>query len=291
MERSIRKKLLRNPELCAILRGFDEEPAIYYSKAQDDTDRVINYPQIILSVEKFFDAIHGVSGLLTAEIICTQATLPPEPIEKLVRESLEGVLFRGEEIFLLKWNKSEPFTEPASERLPLVIGLEVTFEIRELPCAQTSSPDAIQALDDWAKEVFVVGKTPFEDFFIPTRELPAVWFETQSEKMLEQFAAYVRLEAQVKCHVFAPSVRARREWLIFLSRKLMTLKAIRLGDGTPLRIVGCETDFASDDVSGQMKITCDYSTPRDSFITVPINNKEYDWSSELRCYDGYLHDR
>lgn len=282
MEKLIRKKLKQNHELSKILAGFDGEPSIFYAKAPQDTDKEFNYPQIILSAERFSDSIHGVAGLLNVEIICTNATLPPEPIERLVRRSLEGVLFRGHEIFLLKWSKSEVFTEPASERMPLVIGLETTFEIRELPSAETSSPDAIQALNDWAKEVFVVGRSEFEDFFIPSRECPAVWFETERTRMTGQQAAVVWLEEQVKGHVFAPSVRSRREWLAFLGRKLMTLKAIQLRDGSPLRVTGVEVDYAADEASGQMKITCEFGALRRDEKTIPINIREYDWSSKLR---------
>lgn len=282
MERLIRKKLLLNRDLCRILAGLDDEPAIFYAKSPDDVAMEINYPQLVLSSEKFTDAVHGVAGLLTVEIICTQATLTPMPIEKLVRQSLEGVFFHGKEIFLLKWSKSETYTEPSSEHLATLIGMEVTFEIREFPTAETSTPDEIQALNDWAKEVFVVGKSAFDDFFIPSREKPAVYFETTAEKMTGQQAAVVWVEAQVRGHVFAPTVRARREWLTILNRKLMTLKAIPLGDGTPLRIVGVEVDFTADELAGQLKITCAFGVSRTRLKTIPINHREYDWSSELR---------
>lgn len=282
MERLIRKRLKQNRELSKILAGFDGEPAIFYAKAPDDVDKEFSYPQIILSTERFSDTIHGVAGLLNVEIICTNATLTPEPIERLVRQSLEGVLFRGHEIFLLKWSKSEVFTEPASERMPLIIGLETTFEIRELPSAETSSPDAIQALNDWAKEVFVVGRSEFEDFFIPSRECPAVWFETEMTRMKGQQAAVVWLEESVRGHVFAPGVRARREWLAFLSRELMTLKAVPLRDGTPLRVTGVEVDYTAEEASGQLKITCEFGALRKSEKTIPINVREYDWSGKLR---------
>ena len=282
MEKLIRKRLLLNRDLCRILAGLDNEPAIFYAKAPDDVAMEINYPQVILSSEKFTDAIHGVAGLLTIEIICTQATLTPEPIEKLIRQSLEGVFFHGKEIFLLKWAKSETYTEPASERLPLVIGLEMTFEIREFPCAETSTPDAIQGLNDWVKDIFVVGKTAFDNFFMPSREYPAIYFESTAEKMTGQQAAVAWVEAQVRGHIFAPTVRARREWLTILSRRLMTLKAIPLGDGSPLRIVGVDVDYTADELSGQLKILCEFGVLRERQKTIPINHREYDWSSELR---------
>lgn len=288
MERLIRKKLLRNRELSKILAGFDEEPAIFYGKSPDDVDRAINYPQVVLNAERFSDAIHGVAGLLNVEIICTETTLTPEPIERLIRESLEGVFFNGAEIFLLKWSKSEGYSEPASERLATILGLEMTFEIREFPKAETSTPDVIQGLNTWVEEMFVVGKTPFEDFFIPTREYPAVYFESTHDKMTGQQAAVIWVQSQVKGHVFAPNVRSRREWLTVLSRKLMTVKAVPLGDWSPIRISGVEVDYEADELRGQLKLTCDYGVLRPSFETIPLNKMEFDWSGELRKYDGYM---
>ena len=288
MERLIRKRLTLNRELSKILQGFDGEPAIYYSKAPYDTDKEFKYPQVVLSVERFNDAIHGVAGLLTVEIICTQATLTPEPIERLIRETLEGVFFRGAEIFLLKWVKSEPYTEPASERLPLIIGLEMEFEVREYPKAETSTPDAIQALNDWAGKIFVVSRTPFEDFFIPSREYPAIYFETLSERLLGSQAAVSWTEATVKGHVFAPKVRMRREWLTILSRDLMTLKAIPLRDGSPLRVTGVEVDYSADELAGQLQIKCEYGIPRAKVKTIPINHCEILKGDKRRHFDDYM---
>ena len=288
MERLIRKRLTLNRDLAKILAGLDGEPAIFYAKAAQDTDKEFNYPQLVLSVEKFTDAIHGVAGLLTVEIICTQATLTPEPIERLIRESLEGVFFRGAEIFLLKWVKSEPYTEPASERLPLIIGLEMEFEVREYPNAETSTPDAIQALNDWAGRIFVVSRTPFEDFFIPTREYPAIYFETLSERMTGAQAAVAWTEATVKGHVFAPKVRMRREWLTILSRDLMTLKAIPLRDGSPLRVTDVEVDYSADELAGQLQIKCAYGVMRDKVKTIPINHCHILKDNKRRKFDRYM---
>ena len=288
MERLIRKRLTLNRELSKILRGFDGEPSIFYAKSAQDSDTEFNYPQLVLNVEKFSDAIHGAAGLLTVEIICTQATLTPEPIERLVRETLEGVFFRGDEIFLLKWVKSEPYTEPASERLPLIIGLEVEFEIREFPNAETSTPDAIQGLNDWAERIFVVSRTPFEDFFIPSREYPAIYFETLEERLLGSQAAVSWVEAQIKGHVFAPKVQMRREWLTILSRELMRIKAVRLRDDSPLRITGVETDYSADELGGQLKIRCEYGVLRGRVKTVPINRPEIVRDNKLQRFDKYM---
>ena len=263
----IRKRLTLNPTLVELVGE-----RIFYQKVPYDSDAAQNYPLIILNAERFTDAIHGVSGTLTVEIITSQQTIAPEVIERLVRQSLEGVFFNGDEIFLLKWQKSEPFSEPAAERLALIVGVEMTFEIREFPNAETSTPDAVQALNDWA-EVFVITRSPFEEFFIPTAELPAIYFETQQTKMTEQTHSVVWLESIVKAHLFAPTVSARRKWLTVLSGELATIKSVRLRDDTPCRVTDVEVDYSANELDGQLKVTCAYGLPRAEIITTPINHR------------------
>ena len=65
------------------------------------------------------------------------------------------------EIVSLKWQRTDVFTEPASERTPFIIGATMVFEIYEWPCTETSDPDPVQALNEWAgllDDLGVVGK-------------------------------------------------------------------------------------------------------------------------------------
>ena len=276
MEKAIRKRLTQNPDLCRILTSFGEEPAVFYARTVDDVAMEVNYPQIVLSVDKFTDAIHGVAGLLSVEIICTTATLTPEPIEKLVRESLEGVFFKGEEIFLLKWSRTENFEEPAAERTATIIGMQVTFEIREFPCAITSTPDPIMALNEWAAHwdgnLFVIGHSEIKDFYEPTKHKPAIYFDVASSKVISKIYSVVWLEAVINCHLFAPKVRDRREWLTALSHAFMSAKAIPLLDHSPMRLQEPtpEINWSADEIAGQMKLTVAYGLPKRRVFTIPV---------------------
>lgn len=273
--RLIRQRLLTNPRLEELLGG-----RIFYAKSPYDTDAEKTYPQLILTLERLTDAVHGVAGNLTATIICSQETVPSELIERPLRLALEGVFFNDERIFSLKWKKSEPFAEPAAERLPLIVGLEVEFEVREYPSAETSTPDAVQGLNDFfAEKCCVIGRTPFE-IFVPTNGLPAVWFETQAAKMTTRTYATTWLEATIRGHLFAPDVTSRRLWLTQFLNELSTVKAIRLRDDSPLRIENVEVDFAALDLDGQLKITAAYGLPRLEVFTTPINHKNFSWRTE-----------
>ena len=253
----IRKRLLER------LRGLVDE-RIYYQRAADDTALEKNYPQIVLSAEHFADPIHGVSGTLTAEIICSQESTPPEPIEKLVRASLEGVFFGGEEIFLLKWQRTELFEEPASERTPLIIGMAVTFAIYEFPSARTVAPDIIEGLESWALELdaVIIGVTDFGEVYEPSGDFPAIYFSVEELTTARQLNAAVFFTAKVRLHLFAPKVQERRAWLTALNNELHFIKAIKLADGSPARLQGTSYDLRRDEIAGQLEMTIEYGARR-----------------------------
>ena len=102
MERLIKRRLAEDEELISQLASYGNGPAIFYGKAASDTDSWQNYPYIVLMADKFSDAQHGIAGMLTVDIICSSMAPQPADIEPLVRKLLEGVFFRGEEIFLLQ---------------------------------------------------------------------------------------------------------------------------------------------------------------------------------------------
>lgn len=279
MERIIRKRLAANPALIEIVGD-----RIFYHKASQDTAQVINYPHIILGKELYSDALNGVAGLLTVDIICAEENKAPEEIELLVRQTLTNVFFKGEEIFLLQWQRSELFTEPASERLPLIMGLTATFEIRELPTAITSTPDPIQSLMHWAEArgLFVIGLSDFEEVFVPSAQVPALYFDLEKIQLKEQTHSVSWLAAQVKVHLFAPKLKDRRAWLAELMQALATARAVIMTDDSPMRIKNIEYDFAADELQGQMRLAVEYGLPLLPVFTVPINHMQHDWRG-LRC--------
>ena len=268
MENLIRRRLTSNENLCALLARFGEEPAIFYQKAPADTDNPETlYPQIIFAADKYADAARGTAGLLNVDIITTQITTPPEEIERLVRGTLEGIFFKPQdgEIFSLKWQRTDVFTEPASERTPLIIGATMVFEIYEWVNAETSDPDPVQALNEWAgmlDDFAIIGVTEFEEIYEPTREHPAIYFDVQRTKMVEQNNSAVWLDATITLHVFAPDVRSRREWLTALNQRLLLTRAVRLADGCPLQLKDAEYLTAAAEIQGQIRYVFRYGLRR-----------------------------
>lgn len=287
METLIRRRLTAS-DFGELLTTFDGEPAIFYRKAPDDSTE-LNYPHAIFSVDKFSDAIHGVAGFLTVEIICTQETLSPETLEKSLRQALEGVFFNpdGGEIFQLKWQKSDVFREPASERLPLIIGAEATFEVREFPSSETASPDPIQALNLWTSRwnsnAIVIGLSETPEIFEPTIDVPAFYFDAQRTRMTGQTHAATWLETVATAHIFCPGVNNRRRWIAAIFLGLLNTRAIFLTDGTPIRITACEQNFAADEIQGQLSITLEYGALRPLPYAHPLTEKAVNMDGVIRC--------
>lgn len=289
MESAISRRLAGNENLCAILGRFGDEAAIFYAKAPADTDSPESfYPQIILSADKFSDARRGVSGLLTAEIICSQEVTPPEPIEQLVRESLEGVFLRQEngEIFSLRWQKSDVFAEPASERTSGIIGALMTFGIYEYPCALTSDPDPIWAINSWAEawdeNLTVIGMTEFGEVFEPTHEKPAVYFDLTARDLNEQVNSVVWVDGTIKGHVFAPNVKSRREWLNAMQQTLMLQGAVRMADDSPMRLMDSKLNFAADEIDGQLTLVMRYGILRKFKYAHTLMTREVEFDEDIR---------
>lgn len=291
MEAIIRRRLIGDAELCTLLAALGNEPAIFYAKTADDVAMQVNYPQIVFTTDKFNDAAYGLMGTLNVEIISSQETTKPEVIARLVKRNLENVLFRSDAPFVLRWQKSEPFVEQNAERTPLIIGLMMTFEIYELPCGVTAAPDPIQAMQVWAQrwdDWVVVGLTDFGEFYVPTRERPAVWFSAVSIKMDRQMMMSVFVDADINAHIFAPDVCSRREWATALSHALMFVKAVPLADGSPMRLQTCEQRFDASEIQGQVKIGFEYGLRERKVYEHPLNKLQTEHGGKLRRYDGYL---
>lgn len=289
MDNAIRRRLTLNGELTTLLAKYDAESAIFYQKAPDDTDFPESlYPQVIFSIDKYSDAQKGLAGLLTVDVITTQMTSPTEPLERLIRSTLEGVFFRPTigEIFSLKWQRTDIFTEPASERMPLIIGATLTFDIYEYPSVETSAPDPIEALNHWATtfddELMVIGVTEFEEFFEPSREKPAIYFDVQKISLVEQQTAAIYLNAVINIHVFAPTVKARREWLMAIYENLLFRGYVWLSDNSPMRLLESEYNWAASEVEGQIKMTYSYGLLRKSEYAHTLINRNVTFSKETR---------
>lgn len=298
MERLIRQRLASNEELTSLLAKIitseGEVPAIFYQKAPADSDSPeMLYPQIILTTDKYFDAQKGVAGQLIVDIITAQTLTPPEPIERLVRNSLEGVFFRGEEIFSLKWKTTEIFSEPAAEKLLTIYGATMTFDLYEYPNAETMTPDPVEALTFWAgqfdDDLMIIGATEFEEFFEPSREHPAIYFDIERIRMTSQTPAAIFWDVWINLHVFAPTLKAKREWLTAFHEALVMEKGIILSDESPMRLQDSEYDWTRSEIEGQIQLRYNFGTLRKQPYAHTLMNRELNFDNKIHIFGRRHH--
>lgn len=284
METAILKRLAADDELRGKIATFNLQPAIFYGKAPADTAQSETlYPHVIFSVDKFSDVQKGVAGILSVDIMSTQLATSPEEIETALRGRLEGVFLKAQdgEVFSLKWQRSDLFNEPASERMPLLIGVTMAFEIYEWRSAETFAPDPIQALNIWAArfEQVIIGVTDFGEIFEPLSDKPAIFFDMQRERLLKQQNVLEWLDATINLHVFAPNVTSRRQWLKFFNQEIMNCGTIFLADGSPMFLQDMEYLYSADEIQGQIQYVFRYGLPRNLPYAPPLNKLHFNSGS------------
>ena len=287
MEVTIRRRLATDEQLCTLLASNELEPAIYYQKAPDDTDVEENFPRVVFSVDKFSDAQKGVAGLLSVDIFSLRTKIAPDEIERILRGRLEGVFFKPQlgEIFSVKWQRSDIFSEPASERIPLVDGVAMTFEIYEFPRTETNAPDPIKTLNTWAEKfdgLMIIGRHDFKEFFVPTAEKPAIYFDAERIRLIEQKGMVSDVEATINLHLFAPDVRTRRQWLDSLNQEILMTPRFFMDDGSPMHLKDAEYLWTASETQGQIQLKFKYGILPRPYLAPPLNH--------LLWRTGHVHD-
>lgn len=274
MEKLIRRRLAENEKLTKILASFEInhqiEPAIFYQKAPDDISFKGNeqYPRITFIVDKFSNAERGIMGVLGVDIICAETSTTPEQVEALVRQSLEGVFFTPSNsvTFSAKWRESSLITEPASEKMALVIGISLSFDLYEYPLLETSDPDPIAAMCEyaltWDKDLVVIGRSELPEFFTPTRKRPAIYFSKETMRIETQTNTVVWMRGFLNVHLFAPTLIDRHEWLEQLNQSLGYAGEVTMLDYSPMFIISTAYDYHSDEIKGQIKLDVRYGLLR-----------------------------
>ena len=268
----IRQKLLTNNQIAIRLAVYGEKPAIFFQSVPDDNAElwtsIAQYPRIVLSMDMFSNAERNTMGVLSVDIICTEAGLPPEEIEPYVRQALEGVFFtpKGDTTFSPKWRNTQVFREGSVTDKSFNIGMTLNFDIYEFPLLETSDPDPIAAINlyaqNWDKELVVIGKAELPKIFEPTRHSPVAYFRRVSMNIEKQTNTVVWLTGDLVMHLFAPTLRDRSEWLEQFSQSLSIDGEVTMLDDSPMFIRNVKGNSKADEVTGQLTISVRYGLLR-----------------------------
>ena len=271
LEALIRKRLMTDPRIEERLATYWEEPAIFLQEAPDDTAEGwgdAQFPRIVFLMDTFADAERGVMGGLSVDIICTEAGHAPEDIEPCVREALAGVFFTPDNgrTFSPKWRETGVFKTNVGEQEALILGMSVSFDVFEFPLMETSDPDPVAAIHEyalgWDEHLAVIGRTELPSIFEPSRERPAAYFRRAAFSVDLQTNTSVWMLCDLAVHLFAPELKDRLEWLELLAQSLALDGEITMLDGSPMFLRNVKFNANADEVTGQLTVSVRYGLLR-----------------------------
>lgn len=271
LEALIRQRLMANQQVKEKLTTYGEEPAIFLQEAPDDKAEAwgeAQFPRMVFLMDTFADAERGVMGGLSVDIICSETGYAPEDIEPHVREALEGVFFTPDNgrTFSPKWRETGSFKHRVEETEILVLGISVNFDVYEFPLLETSDPDPVAAINEyavaWDESLAVIGKTELPSIFVPSRERPAAYFRRTACNTDQQANTVVWLNAELTVHFFAPTLVARGEWLEQFSQSLGLAGEVTMLDGSPMFVQNIQGNAKNDEMTGQLRISVRYGLLR-----------------------------
>ena len=269
----IRRKMIEDASISAILARYADKPAVFYQMAPSDTDdgwdSESQYPRIEFTIEQHAEAEHDTAGKLHVDITCSETGIMPEELEPLIRRALTGLFFypKGAPPFAAVWNTSMSFqAQSTQQQVPLLVGITADFDLVSFPGIETSDPDPVAAINRYAQEwdtsLMIVSKAECDDYLVPTREHPAVYFRKMSSGIDRMTNTVTWVNAILCVHFFAPELQDRCEWIEQLSQSLALDTEITMLDGSPMFIQNIRGNAAADELQGQLQIAVQYGLLR-----------------------------
>lgn len=250
IETSLYNHLLDQEQILGpLLATYDRKPAIFNQEAPDDQDELwespTQYGRIVFYVDMSKDPERKASGTLMVDIMCEKGgqSPPPEEIEPLVREMIDGYFFPTENqgVMAAQWKSSQSFSEPQKQ----IAGVTMVFSILAFPIQSTfTDPEPIGLLNSWTKEVYcdsyVIGHdSQPERAWKPTDHSPAIYWRIvhigNCSWIPDTYGASW-LDAQFKCHIMAPSYDVATNIARDMQHRLILAKRLIFDDDSPLMV-------------------------------------------------------
>lgn len=268
-EKLIRKKLFQNEFLTQKLARFIGLPAIFFQNAPDDKSSGwddMQYPRLVFVTDSADDSKRDYKKSLSVDIMCSAVNVMPEELEPHIKNALSGVFFTPEdgETFSAKWKSSQIFRDTVND--VLVLGMTVSFDIYEYPLQETSNPDPIISIcnyaESWDNQLTVIGMSELPGIFVPERNKPAVWFSRGNKSISRQTNTVVWMDDEIIVHFFAPKLQDRMEWLEQFSQCIALAGELIMPDKSPMFVKQIKGNTDGDEISGQITISVQYGLLR-----------------------------
>lgn len=251
--------------LAGKLARFSGAPAVFYQSAPGDTDGGWDgrrqFPRIDFVVDMQANPERHSCGILTLNIWCDEQGIAPEALEPEVRGTLQDIFIQPEEgpPFSLAWARSESF-EQRSQANPvaLVTGITLLFDLYAFPAQETTDPDPILAVNEYAKKwapgAVVIGKDALQTFQAATTEHPILYFRLAALQTYQETNTVAWMDGVIAGHIYAPE-ESRLKWLKALVDHLALDGEITMLDTSPMFLRGIKADSTADALTtGQLRL-------------------------------------
>lgn len=269
MEELIYQYLCSCEELSRDLTTWADTPAIFQTKAPDDTDESwgdgSQYPRLIFDLNMQSDAERKISGQLMIDVMCEDEaeSIQVEDIEATVKGVIDGCFFSNSDLTIsAQWSSSNPFEQGDDD----VIGTTLVFDVLAYPKQTTTDPDPIAATNLWIKTLYqdanVIGKDELPTTWKPTDESPAIYcslFRLAESPRLKSTYSVDWIGAELHIYVMAPSESVRATISKQIIQILTHATRIMLNDGSPMLIDKVTDNLSADPLrTGQIVVNATY---------------------------------
>ena len=262
LDELIYKRICESTELTKFLARYNDQPAVFFQKAPDDTaagwKKRCQYPRIDYAVDLQSNPERKTSGTLTLTIwsLGNSDTLP-EDLEPIVKKLLCGVFLKPNDAppYSLSWARSDAFNEEHGDNI--VIGIVLTFDVYGFPNQITSDPDPVLAINAYIKKLepnaTIIGSDDFEETLVPNAQNPAFYFRLESIQTQRETNTVAWMDAVLAGHIFAEDDATK--WLKILVDALALDGEVTMLDTSPMFITSLKADNTLDALSvGQLRI-------------------------------------
>jgi len=266
LEDLIYTRLTARATLTEKLARFGDAPAVFYQAAPGDQadgwKSKKQYPRVDYIVDMQANPERQTSGLMTLNIWCNEAGVPPEEIEPEVRDALCDVFMQPTEQppYCLAWIRSDSFEVSGNTaKGTQIIGITVLFDVLAFPSQETTDPDPVLAMNQfvkkWEPQAVVIGTDAIADFYTAEAGRPAFYFRLASMEVARETNTVVWMNASIAGHIFAPTTAARLQWLKYLVDTLAAMGEVTMLDTSPMFLKSIKSDSAIDYLTtGQLQL-------------------------------------
>ncbi|MCI8371497.1 MAG: hypothetical protein HFI75_03710 [Lachnospiraceae bacterium] len=188
--------------------------------------------------------------------------------EQAFRECLEYRLLNPGEgnLYSLTWYGTEAVTKE-QENGKQIIGSQVTFDIHEYACQETTNPDPIMAMNQYIKEqnpqYLVIGMDQMDEITELSQNQTIIFCQLVSMEKAEETNAAAWVDSKIMIYLFDTDSARRLKTAAAIANQMTLDGEIIMLDQSPMSIKQLQADYQSDYLKkGQILVTVHYGLLR-----------------------------